>query len=288
MSPESTTIAQPGPSRLTPHAIKQTIKWIVYTLLIVNFGFYVWDDWRMAQHTLRAGGTIVEWAGAFVTTIDEIAWFVLLALFELETYALSDDAYKAGVEKLMHGIRLICYVFLAHTIYAYSIAVMDLYPTEPVPGVDSLCELADRDLSYTHNLDYTLIDSTNCSQLSGASEFFYSGSASVVADAEGLGLDRALAWVDLVEASVWLLIVFTIEFLVRMQNRGLTGGPLMTAANRSKIILYGVLLLVAAYWASLAHWVYVWDEFVWIAGFAAIEMNVAEWRGELVEAEQAA
>jgi hypothetical protein len=243
----------------------------------------------MAQHTLRAGGTIVEWAGAFVTTIDEMAWFVLLGLFELETYALSDEvAYKPGVEKLMHGVRIICYVFLAHTIYAYSIAVMDLYPTEPVPGVDSLCELADQDMSYTYNLDYTLIDSTNCSQLSGASEFFFSGGVSVVADAEGLGLERALAWVDLIEASVWLLIVFTIEFMVRMQSRGLTGGPLITAANASKIVLYGVLLLFAAYWGYLAHWLYVWDELVWIAGFAAIEMNVAEWRGEMLEEEQMA
>ncbi len=289
VSPESTTTAQPEPSRLTPHAIKQLIKWTVYTVLIINFGFYVWDDWRMAQHTLRAGGTTVEWAGAFVTTIDELAWFVLLALFELETYALSDEtAYKPGVEKLMHGVRLICYVFLAHTIYAYSIAVMDLYPTEPVPGVNSLCQLADQDLSYTYNLEYTLIDSTNCSRLSGASEFFYSGSGSVVADAKGLGLDRALAWVDLVEASVWLLIVFTIEFMVRMQSRGRTGGPLMTAANVSKIVLYGVLLLFAAYWGYLAHWMYVWDELVWIAGFAAIEMNVAEWRGEMLEEKQAA
>ncbi len=143
-------------------------------------------------------------------------------------------------------------------------------------------------MSYTYNLEYTLIDSTNCSQLSGASEFFFSGSVSVVADADGLGLERALAWVDLMEASVWLLIVFTIEFMVRMQNRGLTGGTLITTANISKIVLYGVLLVVAAYWGFLTHWLYVWDELVWIAGFAAIEMNVAEWRDEILEEEQMA
>lgn len=289
MSPESTTIAQPEPSRLTPHAIKQLIKWTVYTLLIVNFGFYVWDDWQVALHTLRAGGTIVQWASAFTTTIDEIAWFVLLALFELETYALSDEtAYKSGVEKLMHVMRIICYFFLAHTIYAYSIAAIELYPAQPVTAVNDLCQLADQDLSYTYNLEYTLIDSTNCSQLSGASKYFYPGSETVVTDAAGLSLDRTLAWADLLEASVWLLIVFTIEFMVRMQSRGLTGGPLMTAANMSKIVLYGVLLVVAAYWGFLTHWFYVWDELVWIGGFAAIEMNVAEWRDEILEEERMA
>jgi len=62
----------------------------------------------------------------------------------------------------------------------------------------------------------------------------------------------------------------------------------MTAANLSKIILYGVLLIITAYWGFLTHWLYVWDELVWIAGFAAIEMNVAEWRGEILEGEQTA
>jgi hypothetical protein len=28
---------------------------------------------------------------------------------------------------------------------------------------------------------------------------------------------------------------------------------------------------------------YLWDELVWIGGFAAIEMNVSQWRDELLE-----
>jgi hypothetical protein len=48
-------------------------------------------------------------------------------------------------------------------------------------------------------------------------------------------------------------------------------------------LLYGVLFLMAGYWALRGQWVYVWDEFLWIGGFAVIEMNVAEWREELLE-----
>jgi hypothetical protein len=40
------------------------------------------------------------------------------------------------------------------------------------------------------------------------------------------------------------------------------------------------------YWASLSHWLYLWDELVWIGGFAAIEMNINEWRDELLEKEK--
>jgi hypothetical protein len=31
---------------------------------------------------------------------------------------------------------------------------------------------------------------------------------------------------------------------------------------------------------------YAWDEFVWITGFVAIEMNMAKWREEIDAAEE--
>ena len=59
----------------------------------------------------------------------------------------------------------------------------------------------------------------------------------------------------------------------------------MRATNVTKGLLYGILMLVAASWAFRGLWVYVWDEFLWIGGFAVIEMNVVEWRDELLEEE---
>ena len=41
----------------------------------------------------------------------------------------------------------------------------------------------------------------------------------------------------------------------------------------------------AAYWGYQGHWLFVWDESLWILGFIAIEMNVVDWRGEIDEAE---
>lgn len=45
---------------LSAHNIQQLIKWTVYTLLLVNFGFYLLDDLRIAQHILRDGWTILD------------------------------------------------------------------------------------------------------------------------------------------------------------------------------------------------------------------------------------
>ena len=265
------------------HKIQQTIKWVVYTLLIVNFVFYIMEDWDRALHSLNAGSTLIEWTREFATSIDETAWFLLLIMFELETYTLSDKALKGWVEHTVRGIRVLCFVLLAHTIFAYVAEVADLTPTVQVEGVSQLCAMTDSNVSYVFNLEYTSITEETCSDLSSDSRFFWRTENTVVTDAGGLQLERNLAWVDLVEASVWLLIILAIETVVRLQGRGVTGGPLITTANAVQIFLYLILLVAAVYWATLSHWLYFWDELLWIGGFAAIEMNLSEWRDELLE-----
>jgi hypothetical protein len=263
------------------HRIQQAIKWAVYLLLLVNFGYYIYEDWTRALHTLTAESTLADWAAEFATSIDEAAWFALLFMFELETYVLEDEAWKGWTARVVHGVRLVCYAMLAHTVYAYSVAVIDLNEIVPVENATTLCALADSDVSYVYNLGYTDVNEETCSQLSGANQFFWVAGDPVVTDADGLALELKLAWTDVAEAIIWLLIVGLIELVVRLQEKGVTTGRLLSAANRLKPVLYLLLMAIAAYWGTLSHWVYVWDEFMWIAGFAAIEMNVSEWRDEI-------
>jgi hypothetical protein len=89
--------------------------------------------------------------------------------------------------------------------------------------------------------------------------------------------------VDLIEAAVWLLIIVAMEVVVRLQGRGVTGGPLIATANAMQTLFYLILLVIAVWWATLSHWLYFWDELVWIGGFAAIEMNLSKWRDEILE-----
>ena len=60
------------------HQVKQAIKWTIYILLLINFGFYIAEDWGRALHTLDADSTFLDWTGEFATSIDESAWFILL------------------------------------------------------------------------------------------------------------------------------------------------------------------------------------------------------------------
>lgn len=265
------------------HKLQQTVKWIVYTLLIINWGFYIYEDWNRAVHTLSAGSTFFDWAGEFATSIDESAWFILLFMFELETYVFEDQPPKGWVTKTVHGVRLVCFAMILHTVYASASAAIDYQPSVIVEQVSDLCDMADDNVSYVYNLDYTEVTSKTCGTLSDATQFYWAGVDPVVATLAGLNLQRNLAWADLVEVVAWLLIFLSIEFVVRLQAHGVSGGTMISVANTLKVFFYLVLFGLAIYWASLSHWLYAWDTFVWIAGFAAIEMNVSEWRDELLE-----
>jgi hypothetical protein len=69
--------------------------------------------------------------------------------------------------------------------------------------------------------------------------------------------------------------------MVRLQDRGITRGPLVSVIKGSKLVLYTGLWAMAAWWASLGHLYYAWDEALWIVGFFAIESNMKEWKDEI-------
>ena len=265
------------------HKIQQIVKWLVYSLLIVNFAFYFIEDSRRAAFTLHAGSTFLDWTSAFATTIDESAWFLLLAMFEIETYSLEDEDMTRWVEMTIHGVRLLCYALLAHTVYAFVIVVSSLQPTLAVEGISGLCDLTDADVSFVYNLEYTDINEQTCDSLSSDTEFYWVAEDPVVTDMGALSLERDLALVDLAEAVIWLLAIFAIEVVVRMQGRGISGGKVIATANALKLFCYASLIGLGVYWATLSHWLYLWDELLWIGGFAVIEMNLSEWRDEIDE-----
>ena len=60
--------------------LTQAVKLVVYVLLLINFAFYIVEDWQIAQFTRANGGTFLQWTSAFATSIDELAWFILLFL----------------------------------------------------------------------------------------------------------------------------------------------------------------------------------------------------------------
>lgn len=275
---------------INPRLLKQSIKWTIYFLLLVNFALYLDRDSRAAIHTLTLAEPFITWiqvlavTQVFAASIDHGAWMVLILLFELETYLLSDEQFTPLVKRLLHGIRLACYAFILHTAYAYSANVYKLYTdAKPLPEVTDLCQLADDKLSFITNQDYVYIDADNCAQLGKSGEYVLLTKGRVVADRFNYNREKLLAWLDLLELLCWLTIMMLIEVNIRLQDRGVARGRVTTTMNYLKPTLYGVIFIIAVYWGTTDLFFYFWDEVVWIGGFAVIEMNVLDWRAELKE-----
>ena len=261
--------------------IQQVLKWTVYTLLLINFAFYIGEDWNRIAYTLTAESTILNWTAEFATSIDYVGWILLLCMLELETYVLEDENWKGWIAYAVRGVRFGCYAMIAHTLYAAVLATINLQPTVAVENVSDLCGMVDENVSYVYNLEYTDVTIETCSALSAETELYWVESGLIVTDKIGLELERVLGWVDLWEVILWLLILLAIETVVRLQDRGITEGVILSVANSLKILMYLVLVAFGIYWAALSHWLYLWDELLWVAGFTAIEMNITKWRDEL-------
>ena len=265
--------------------VKQSVKWVVYSLLLVNFVLYLNWDWHGATHALGPAEPLIKWLQAYAASIDYAAWLVLILLFELETYALSDKAFTPLVQRLMHGTRMLCYLFVLHTVYAYSVNTYEAYfKVEEAAGVSDLCQVADGRISFVSNQQYTYLDGDNCALMGTGQEYFLLDKGRVIADRANLERERWLAWLDVVEAVIWLFIMALIEMTIRLQERGVSRGRAITTLNYLKFAGYSALMGMAIHWGLTDLILNFWDEILWIGGFAAIEMNMSDWREELEEA----
>lgn len=269
------------------HKRAQVIKWTVYSLLLVNFFYYAWQEAYIAANVLTERAGLLDWTREFATTIDELGWFGLLIAFELETYALSDEtAAKPRVKWSLHAARLVCYVMLAHTVMARIATVQDFEAVTLAENVTSLCQVADQGITYDFNYHYTEITSVNCTEISDEDRYYFIEEA-VITDETGYRHYHNLVYVDLNDAVVWILVVWAIELAVWLQNRNITGGRLMLVTQGAKI-LYAVLWSHAIWWVWIGYWVWGWDQTLWIAGFWAIERNLSEWREDIRKGSQLA
>ena len=264
----------------------QTLKWIIYTLLILNFGYYLFDDHRAAQSTLLPGATLLEVTSAYATTFDELAWFFIIFLLEAETYWIEDETKLGPFYWLMQVVRVLCYAVLLHTLYAFVITVIDLGNATVFTDIGSLCALAGEDLYFVRNLLYELIEAGNCASLSTGGEIYRFVGEPVVSDASGYHMAVRHAWVDIIEVTGWLTVSLLLTFVMLLQNKGIYSSPWIHAASGLQYVVYTIIAGTAFYWSFYGYYVYTWDILLWIGGFAAIDANLSDWRDELqVESE---
>ena len=261
------------------------LKWIIYGLLFLNLIYYGVEDWTSAQHTLTANATMLQQMSAYAASLDFVGWIVLILIYELETYWLEDDFDNRLLNGLMQTTKIVCYALILQTTYAYLVTAIGFKDVALVQGVTDLCAFAGQDLSFVRNLSYTAITAESCSSIPYSDALYRYPSEPVITDAAGLREEAALSKLDVIENLSWLCVIITTELAVRFQNKGYYDGLVIVWSKRVKYAAYLSIVGAAIYWISKGHYLYAWDEFLWIAGFTALDNNLSAWRDELKEAE---
>jgi hypothetical protein len=253
---------------------------------MLNVFIFFGDDWAASSHLFLDGVSASELFQAFSPTIDTASWVALLLLFELETYVLSDEQVQHYKWRL-HGVRFLSYAFILLSFNGYWDKAFELYEVQSLEAA-SACELVDNQMVYLVTLDeFEPLTADNCGQLPSQDGFVRLLNTNIVADTQALNAARQLAWVDVINAAAWLVIVVMLEMDVWLQLRDGIPKLIFLASSTVKIGCYSTLLLAAIYWGWAGAFIDFWDAFLWLVAFVFIEMNIVTWREE-TEAEHEA
>ncbi len=261
---------------------RRTLKYIIYGSLILNLGRYFYDDYLAMLSALPPDASLKDYSTQFSTTIDMLAWVALVFIFELETFAIPDEKWTKTLTFFMRGTRSICYIAIIFSAYGYTVEALENFDTTEVLGITNTCQLADQEASLQINVfAYEKITPENCKTLSDDTKFFQiSNEISYISEST---LDH-VKWIQLIDidnAFIWLIVVLLIEFEVWMKSREKISTPILKFANIFKTFCYVILIGNMLIWLFTDYYLYAWDAFLWIFGFWAIELNLAEWEAEL-------
>ena len=248
---------------------------------MINVYLFFAEEWAAAAYRFTNGIELADVIEGFAATIDTAAWVVLLLMFELETYVLDDKQITRRVELALHGLRAISYAIIIYAFYGYVSKLSYLLGSTPLNSITDLCTLADSGWSYVIDFDeYENLTASNCGPLSQAADFMKFSGINAIVDNNGFVDIVRLAWTDVINAAVWLLVGRGLESDVRLQDRNMLHGSALKFSTVAKYLLYSILFLAAVYWGIKGDFVDFWDAFLWLVAFIFIELNVFEWRQE--------
>ena len=259
---------------------QQTIKWLVYALLLVNFGMYIIEDVGKFQRALSQGQSLLAATTRLATSLDLVGWFALLAIFEIESYWLRHSSSPA-VSRALHILRLGCLALIANTFFIYFREMMQIGEAVTVGSQQGLCDLNFETSYFLFNQTYSAITAANCAALTESLPIIQLAEFGTYSNTEGLAIASLQAWASLIESGVWIIYATALTAIVLLRQRAhsMTAlEPLLAVACR---VCIAAILCCAASWAYHGHYLYTWDSCLWIAGFTIIEANLSQWRKAL-------
>ena len=232
---------------------QQTIKWLVYALLLVNFGMYIIEDIGKFQRALSQGQSLLAATTRLATSLDLVGWFALLAIFEIESYWLRRGSSRA-IASALHIVRLGCLALIANTFFIYLREMMQIGEAVALSSQQALCDLNFETSYFLLNQTYSAITAANCAALAGSLPIIQLAEFGTYTNTEGLAIASLQAWASLIESGVWIIYAtaLTVIVVLRQRARSMTAlEPILTVACRASI---AIILCCAASWAYHGHY----------------------------------
>ncbi len=258
--------------KLTKASGFRIFKIAIFLILLGNLVYYLYED-VTAYLYLASDSTVFDALEAFAVTIDYVAWMVLILLFELETTAQSRNQLGGTRKWAIAGLTAACYLVLVYAAYGYAANLMDVYDFEPLEP-QSACHFANTNFAYA-SPEARPIELTheNCAALD-EEDLFRSPTDNLIATETNMMALQRLGWIDVLNASAWLVIVLLFQIEVSLeQAKKLT-------PRRLKVIMiwkgffYLVLLFDAIYWTVYSAFIDSWDAWLWLLAFVLIDLNM--------------
>ena len=262
----------------------QIFKYSIYIFLTANFPLFFAEEWAAASIRFVDGISLNQIIEGFAASIDTIAWLILLYVFELETYILDDHQFTKKVTLSLRLLRIISYLFIIYAFYGYLVVLFYTLDVSPLENITNLCNLTNGQWTYSIDFqEYQIINSENCLALSSSNTFLQFSGINAVVDNSGYIDIVRLAWIDVINSSVWLLVVLVLEVDVYMQENKINIALINEISKISKYILYAILFFNAAFWSISGDFVDWWDAWLWLIAFIFIELNIIQWKDEDIE-----
>ncbi len=258
-------------------------KYSIYLLLLSNILLFFREEWLASSHLFTGSIPLDEIMKTFNTTIDTLVWTILLILFELETWVISDETLKSNLLKnSLLTIRSLCYIVIILACYNYALRLAMFYDISPME-VGDICALAGSEWSYIVRVnEYISLNAENCHFFQGK-ELFALNHYTLFADSDTIAKTQQLAWADVINSFSWLLIVAILEIEVWYQLKQIIYQPLIKTCLFFKTILYVAMFVCALYWGIDGSFLEFWDAMLWILAFVFIELNLFQWQEEILE-----
>ena len=256
----------------------QIFKYTIYGMLLVNVFLFLNKEVKSAAHRFSDGVAFSDLIDAYSSTIDTMAWVLLLFLFELETFILSEKQLEGNIKWVLRILRSCSYAVICFAFYGYCVKygwVMDFSTLQN----SNLCSFVGQ--SWMVEVDeFETITTANCNSLNTASELLKKSGENILTDLIQWTEAFRLVLVDIFNSGAWILVVLVLEVDIWLKLKDKLVGKVATVSKLIKVVLYTVLVVAAIYWGYAGSVLEFWDAFLWIVAFIFIESNLFAWQGE--------